>query len=114
MRPESEPTMRKSRVAPVRRKGASERMQANISTVYTVCRRPLSSGRSSSSVLPRDTMISCALGAEKLPYTAHCQRRGPRQCCPAALPPHVALSAIIVRRGLRVTWMPDALLSVRW
>ncbi len=34
---------------------------------------PASSGRRSSKTLPRDTTISCTLGAEKLPYIAHCR-----------------------------------------
>ena len=56
-------------------------MQLNASVVNTVCSRPASSGRSSSSVLPRETMISCALGAEKFPYTAHCAARNLSHSC---------------------------------
>ena len=46
-------------------------MTPNTSVLTIVCIFPLSSGPSSSSTLLRDTTISCALGALKLPYTAH-------------------------------------------
>ena len=45
-------------------------MIPNTSTEQIVCTFPVSSGRRSSSVLLRDTAISCALGALKLPCTA--------------------------------------------
>ena len=48
-------------------KGARERITPNTSVECTTCTRPASSGRSSSSTLPRPTTISCTLGAEKLP-----------------------------------------------
>jgi hypothetical protein len=35
--------------------------------LWMACTLPASSGRSSSSTLPRATTISCTLGAEKLP-----------------------------------------------
>jgi len=47
-------------------------MTPNTSVLTIVCILPLSSGLSSSSTLLRDTTISCAFGALKLPYTAHC------------------------------------------
>lgn len=48
-------------------KGVRERMMPNTSVLWMACTLPASSGRSSSSTLPRATTISCTLGAEKLP-----------------------------------------------
>jgi hypothetical protein len=48
-------------------KGVRVRMTPNTSVLCTTCTLPASSGRSSSSTVPRAATISCTLGAEKLP-----------------------------------------------
>ena len=55
---------------PVRRNALIERMMPNTSDACTVCTLPFSSGRSSSSSLPRATTTSWLFGALKLPQTA--------------------------------------------
>mmetsp|Transcript_2960 Transcript_2960/g.6422 ORF Transcript_2960/g.6422 Transcript_2960/m.6422 type:complete len:211 (-) Transcript_2960:81-713(-) len=71
IRPESDPSTRKSLFAPGKRKETIERTRPKHSMLQIDWTFPLASGRSSSMTLPWETTTSCILGAEKFPRAVH-------------------------------------------